>query len=91
MFCLLASVNMEAVREKWTDERLDDLNRRVDEGFRENREETRALRAEMNTRFDAMGACLDSMQRTMLQVAVAMTVAYLAGFAGLAALIATQL
>ncbi|HEY8083436.1 MAG TPA: hypothetical protein VIE64_07790 [Solirubrobacterales bacterium] len=82
---------MESVRQKWTDERLDDLNHRVDEGFRESREETRALRTEMNTRFDAVDARFDAMQRTMVQVAVAMTAAYLAGFAGLAALIATQL
>jgi len=26
---------MEAMKEKWTDERLDDLNRRVDNGFTE--------------------------------------------------------
>jgi len=58
---------MEAVREKWTDERLDDLNlkvdqlgRRVDEGFS-------SIRVEMNTRFDAS-------QRTMVQLfAVAIT------------------
>jgi hypothetical protein len=33
------------VREAWTDERLDDLNHRVDDGFRETREEFRAVRA----------------------------------------------
>lgn len=89
---------MEAVREKWTDERLDDLNHRVDEGFRETREEMRAMRAEMHglrTEMRAFqvetNARFDSMQRTMLQAAVAMTAGYLAGFGGLAALIATQL
>lgn len=40
-------VSMEAVREKWTDERLDDLNTRVDDGFGEMRTEFRAVRAEM--------------------------------------------
>ncbi|MBA3866851.1 MAG: hypothetical protein H0X42_11000 [Solirubrobacterales bacterium] len=39
---------MEAMREAWTDERLDDLNHRVDEGFREMRVEFRAVRAEMS-------------------------------------------
>jgi hypothetical protein len=90
---------MEAtMREKWTDERLDDLNHRVDEGFREIREEMRALRVEMNARFDAMDkrfdgmdARFDAMQRTMLHAIVAMSAAFLAGFGGLVALIATQL
>lgn len=42
-------------REAWTDERLDDLNKRVDrveqrmdQGFAEMREDSRALRAEIH-------------------------------------------
>jgi hypothetical protein len=35
-------------REVWTDERLDDLNKRVDDGFSDMREEFRALRAEIH-------------------------------------------
>jgi hypothetical protein len=35
-------------REAWTDERLDDLNKKVDDGFRDMREEFRALRAEIS-------------------------------------------
>ena len=45
-------------REAWTDERLDDLNARVESvdrrmgaGFAEVREELRAVRAEMATQF----------------------------------------
>lgn len=64
-------VRMDTVREKWTDERMDDLNHRVDEGFRESREEMRALRtesreemravrAEMNSRFDAVDSRFDA-------------------------------
>lgn len=34
-------------RETWTDERLDDLSRQVSDGFREQREETRALGREL--------------------------------------------
>lgn len=58
---------MEAVREKWTDERLDDLSERVEAGFTEARSEMKEsrrematrrelgeLRAEMNSRFTAM-------------------------------------
>lgn len=82
---------MQTMRESWTDERLDDLNRRVNEGFDrvdgdigELRGEIRELRTEMNARFD-------SMQRTMVQTTVGLCVGMLAGFGGLAALIATQL
>jgi len=38
---------MEPVRDAWTDERLDDLNRRVDSGFGELRGEMAGLRGEM--------------------------------------------
>lgn len=41
-------------REKWTDERLDDLNKKVDAGFVRVDLEIRELRREMNARFDAM-------------------------------------
>jgi hypothetical protein len=44
------------VREVWTDERLDDLNKRVDEGFKETREEFRAVRSEMKSEFQAVRA-----------------------------------
>lgn len=51
---------MEAVRDKWTDERLDDLNDRVGKGFdrldndiREVRSEVAGVRGEMNSRFEA--------------------------------------
>lgn len=49
-------------REAWTDERLDDLAKRMDTGFGEVKCEVRELRGEigaLNTRFD-------SMQQTMV-------------------------
>jgi hypothetical protein len=49
------------VRETWTDERLDDLNKKVDNGFdrvdrdiRELRSDMKYLHQEMNERFDAL-------------------------------------
>lgn len=45
------------VREAWTDERLDDLSKKMDQGFGRLDAEMRAL----NGRFD-------SLQRTLLQV-----------------------
>jgi hypothetical protein len=50
-------------REAWTDERLDDLNarvesidRRMEAGFKEMREEFRAVRGEMKSEFQAVRA-----------------------------------
>jgi hypothetical protein len=52
-------------RERWTDERLDELNKKVDDGFarvendiRELRSEIGSLRSEMNARFDAQNRTL---------------------------------
>jgi hypothetical protein len=41
-------------RETWTDDRLDDLSRKVDAGFARLDSEVRDLRSEMNMRFDSM-------------------------------------
>jgi hypothetical protein len=68
---------MERARATWTDERLDDLARRMDEGFRRVDEDLRTLSAR-----------IDALQRTMIQVAGGMIATFLAGFLGL---IATQL
>ena len=47
---------MATVRELWTDERLDDLNGRIDRGFEETQTEFRALRLEMRSEFAAVRA-----------------------------------
>lgn len=58
-------------REKWTDERLDDLNKKVDDGFADMKAEMRAgfarvdgeikeLRSEMNARFNKVDERFDS-------------------------------
>jgi hypothetical protein len=49
-------------REAWTDERLDDLNARVDKGFDEVKGEIRDLRTEMNSRFGAIDGRLNSIE-----------------------------
>jgi chromosome segregation ATPase len=65
-----------APREKWTDDRLDDLNKRVDDGFarvegdiRELRFEVKtqgeSLRAEMGGRFEKAGTSLDKTEKTL--------------------------
>jgi hypothetical protein len=70
---------MPMPREKWTDERLDDLNKKVDLGFEDTKAEMRAgfaridadireLRSEMNARFEAAN-------RNLIAVAVAIVAA----------------
>jgi hypothetical protein len=75
---------VERARATWTDERLDDLSRRMDDGFRRVDEDLRSLRAEIS----GINGRMDSLQRTMIQVAAGMMATFLAGFLGL---IATQL
>jgi hypothetical protein len=75
---------MERARATWTDERLDDLARRMDDGFNRLAADLRAV----NVRIDAVNGRIDSLQRTMIQVAGAMMATFVAGFLGL---IATQL
>jgi hypothetical protein len=93
---------MEAMAQEWTDGRLDDLSKKVDQGFEHADSEARALRLEMRTEFTQLrsetqagfariDARLDSMQRTMIQGVIAMAAATLAGFSGIIVLIATQL
>jgi hypothetical protein len=86
---------MEAMRESWTDDRLDDLNGKVDSLWIETKTEFAAVRGEMKDefasvraeireRFEAMMDRLYSMQRLMIQFCgVAM--------AALIGLIATQI
>jgi uncharacterized protein YPO0396 len=76
---------MQTMRDKWTDERLDDLNAKVDRGFdqlreemRDLREEMRAFRAEINARFDAMDRRIDAMNRNMLWFVGALAIAIVA-------------
>jgi hypothetical protein len=89
---------MEAMRQSWTDERLDDLNRNVDRRFAEvdrRFDEVDRRFDRVDERFDRvddefremrveMNARFDSLQRTMLQMS-GLVVAALIG------VIATQL
>lgn len=65
-------------REAWTDERLDDLNERVDTGFREMREEFRAVRSEIG-----------GLNRTIVQFAFALVATVFLGFMGTIAALVT--
>jgi hypothetical protein len=74
---------MHVMRESWTDARLDDFRAEVDRRFdkvegdiSELRGEMRELRAEMKSGFEAIN-------RTMLHGVIALSAAYIAGFAAI--------
>ena len=66
-------------RENWTDERLDGLNHKVDEGFKDMREEFRAMRGEAGAN-----------HRTVIQMVAVLCVTALVGFLGVVASIITS-
>jgi hypothetical protein len=76
-------------RKPETEKRLDDLNlrvesidRRMETGFAEVREEFRAVRGEMQSEFQAVRAEMGGMQRTLIQAMFAGFAVMLVGFAG---------
>jgi hypothetical protein len=104
---------MEAMRQSWTDDRLDALNEKVDLRFdrvdhrldlgdrevqrrfdeverRLDRADERfaSLQTELRT---GVTERLDSIQRSMIHLAVGLTMGMLAGFAAMVGLVATQL
>jgi ribosome recycling factor len=52
-------------REKWTDERLDDLNKKVDKGFEEMKAEFKDVRREMNEGFARVDGEFKDVRREM--------------------------
>jgi hypothetical protein len=56
---------MEAMREAWTDERLDDLTVRMDRGFDRVDGDLRELRVEMDARFDRVEGRFDRAEGRM--------------------------
>ncbi|HET9198555.1 MAG TPA: hypothetical protein VFN92_09925 [Solirubrobacterales bacterium] len=86
---------MVSPREKWTDERLDDLSQKVDFGFarvegdlREIGGDVKNLNREMNARFDSMeerfDARFDALNRTLIGAAAGIAVAFVGSTATLA-------
>jgi tetrahydromethanopterin S-methyltransferase subunit G len=72
---------MEAMREAWTDERLDDLNHKVDEGFRRVDARFDAMQEHLDRRFEAIDKRLDGLQRTLIVTNTTFVVGLLGLFA----------
>jgi predicted nuclease with TOPRIM domain len=71
---------MQTMRESWTDERLDEFGKRIDERF--DRVDERFEQVEK--RLDRLADGLESIHRTLVVGTIAMSSAFLAGFAALA-------
>ena len=70
--------SMERARATWTDERLDDLSRRIDGGFNRVDGDLRELRSEMTARFDALHRLMIQLSGGMLIAVVATLVSVIA-------------
>ena len=73
-------------REAWTDERLDDLNKKVDTGFSEMREEFRGVRDEIGGVRGEIGA----LQRSLIHLFAALIGTLVVGFGGIITAILTH-
>jgi hypothetical protein len=73
-------------RESWTDERLDEFRKRIDERFDrvdERFNEVDARLGKMEERFDKIDSRFESQNRILIFGVIAMSSAYIAGFAAL--------
>jgi tetrahydromethanopterin S-methyltransferase subunit G len=68
---------MMSPREKWTDERLDDLNEKVGHGFTKIDARFDRLEARMDAQFGQMNERFDRMQQTLIGSAVVLVAALL--------------
>jgi hypothetical protein len=75
------------MREQWTDERLDDMNERMSEGFYRLDDELRGLRSDLRAEFAAvrveMNSRFEATQRLIVQIGAGMFGAMVIGFIGL--------
>lgn len=75
-----------AMRENWTDGRLDEFGKRIDErfdGVDERFDEVDKRFEQVDKRFDKIDSRLESMQKTLVFGVIAMSSACIAGFAAL--------
>jgi len=68
---------MEAMRQSWTDERLDDFRGEVNRRFDKVEGDMAVLRADIKSDFNLLHTRFDSLQRSLLQTSVVLIVALL--------------
>jgi hypothetical protein len=74
---------MHVMRESWTDARLDDFRGEVNRRFDKVEGEVRDLRGEVNELRGEMKSGFESINRTMIHGVIALSAAYIAGFAAI--------
>ncbi|HEU4737112.1 MAG TPA: hypothetical protein VFS48_08830 [Solirubrobacterales bacterium] len=74
---------MHVMRESWTDARLDDFRSEVNRRFDKVEGEVRDLRGEVNELRSEMKSGFESINRTMIHGVIALSAAYIAGFAAM--------
>jgi hypothetical protein len=74
---------MHVMRESWTDARLDDFRSDVNRRFDKVEGEISELRGEMKELRAEMKGGFESINRTMLHGVIALSAAYIAGFAAI--------
>jgi hypothetical protein len=79
------------MRETWTDARLDDFRGEVNRRFDKVEGEICELRGEVKELRSDMKSGFESVHKTMVHGVIALSAAYIGGFAAMAALFATQL
>jgi hypothetical protein len=80
-------------REAWTDERLDDLNKKVDVGFGEMREEFRSVRGEISGVRGEIGSVrgeIGALQRSLIHLFAGLIGTLVVGFGGIITAILTH-
>ena len=82
---------MHVMRESWTDARLDDFRGEVNRRFDKVEGEIRDLRGDMNELRSEMKSGFEAMHKTMINGVLILSGSYIAGFAALVGLVATQL
>jgi hypothetical protein len=79
---------MEAVRQSWTDERLDDFRKETARRLDKVDADVRELRGAMTAGFERVDARIDALNQTILRLGGGALITFVVGFVGL---IATQL
>jgi len=69
-------------REKWTDERLDDLNKKVDDGFARLHADIQAVRGELNHQVTGLRSDMNTRFEAANRNLIAVTVAIIAAIIG---------
>ena len=82
---------MHLMRESWTDARLDDFRAEVDRRFEEIGRRFDKVEGEIQDLRGEMKAGFESVQKSMMHGVVALSASFIAGFAAIVGLLATQL